>query len=319
MNDVRFISCGAKGCKYRWNWCSRTSCFKCGSKLGVSAVEPPAPRGVWSKPRGGEPGTWTEARSRCSRKWNKLGNDKIETTKIPADAARAPTKVEKLITLLQAAERADAGDEIITNARNKLEEAKSERDRATPPEKMRSRLSQKIREKEATAQTAREFESACKERLQKATADLEKAKEQVGLRLNELEVLRNDLADVDAEDEEDTFSCEGEDEQLDPAFRGDIEVVQLHRRLEAAKLRHRERHASQSVEAAKDGPAADATCATQRDGDNGCMELDEESWLEGDSLAFVKEQRAAMGDDKYLQLGSLLKGKGKGVRYGPYG
>ena len=46
---------------------------------------------------------------------------------------------------------------------------------------------------------------------------------------------------------------------------------------------------------------------------------DLESWLDGDSLAFVKEQRAAMGDDKFLQLGSLLKGKGKGVRAGPYG
>ena len=34
---------------------------------------------------------------------------------------------------------------------------------------------------------------------------------------------------------------------------------------------------------------------------------DLESWLEGDSLAFVKEQRAAMGDEKFLQLGSLQK------------
>ena len=46
---------------------------------------------------------------------------------------------------------------------------------------------------------------------------------------------------------------------------------------------------------------------------------DLESWLEGDSLAFVKEQRVAMGDDKFLQLGSLLKDKGRGVRAGLYG
>ena len=45
---------------------------------------------------------------------------------------------------------------------------------------------------------------------------------------------------------------------------------------------------------------------------------DLESWLEGESLAFVTEQRAAMGEQKFLQLGSLLKGKGKGVRPGPY-
>ena len=57
----------------------------------------------------------------------------------------------------------------------------------------------------------------------------------------------------------------------------------------------------------------EATAISQEDSQ------DLESWLEGDSLAFVKEQRAAMGDDKFLQLGSLLKGKGKGVRAGPYG
>jgi chromosome segregation ATPase len=57
----------------------------------------------------------------------------------------------------------------------------------------------------------------------------------------------------------------------------------------------------------------EATATSQEDSQ------DLESWLEGDSLGFVKEQRAAMGDDKFLQLGSLLKGKGKGVRAGPYG
>ena len=43
-----------------------------------------------------------------------------------------------------------------------------------------------------------------------------------------------------------------------------------------------------------------------------------ESWLRGESLAFVTGQRAAMGEQKFLQLGSLLKGKGKRVRPGPY-
>jgi chromosome segregation ATPase len=57
----------------------------------------------------------------------------------------------------------------------------------------------------------------------------------------------------------------------------------------------------------------EATATSQEDSQ------DLESWLEGDSLAFVKEQRAAMGDDKFLQLDSILKGKGKGVRAGPYG
>ena len=48
-------------------------------------------------------------------------------------------------------------------------------------------------------------------------------------------------------------------------------------------------------------------------------ELDEwAAGLEGESLEFVKAQRASMGDEKLLQLKSLLKGKGKGARPGPY-
>ena len=57
----------------------------------------------------------------------------------------------------------------------------------------------------------------------------------------------------------------------------------------------------------------EATAISQEDSQ------DLEPCLEGDSLAFVKEQRVTMGDDKFLQLGSLLKGKDKGVRAGPYG
>ena len=41
--------------------------------------------------------------------------------------------------------------------------------------------------------------------------------------------------------------------------------------------------------------------------------------LDGESQEFAKAQRASMGDEKLFQLRSLLKGKGKGVRQGPYG
>jgi hypothetical protein len=48
-------------------------------------------------------------------------------------------------------------------------------------------------------------------------------------------------------------------------------------------------------------------------------ELDEwAAGLEGESQEFVKAQRASMGDEKLLQLKSLLKSKGKGARPGPY-
>ena len=41
--------------------------------------------------------------------------------------------------------------------------------------------------------------------------------------------------------------------------------------------------------------------------------------LDGENQEFAKSQRASMGDENLLQILSLLKGKGKGVRAGPYG
>ena len=39
--------------------------------------------------------------------------------------------------------------------------------------------------------------------------------------------------------------------------------------------------------------------------------------LDGENQEFAKAQRASMGDENLLQILSLLKGKGKGVRPGP--
>ena len=41
--------------------------------------------------------------------------------------------------------------------------------------------------------------------------------------------------------------------------------------------------------------------------------------LDGENQEFAKSQRASMGDENLLQIMSLLKGKGRPVRAGPYG
>ena len=152
--------------------------------------------------------------------------------------AKTFSKVEKCLALLRAAEQAEAGEVMVEGARKQLEAARAERDSAVPPEKARAWLEQKIREQRSKADKAREAEARCKEQLQQATEDLQKATEQVGQRLNDLETLQKELANM--ADEADLY-CECEDEGLDEEFKGDVEVVRLFRRFEAAKAKHRER------------------------------------------------------------------------------
>jgi hypothetical protein len=127
---------------------------------------------------------------------------------------------------LEAAEAAELGDDIIGLLRRKVEEARKERDNTMPPEQLRSRLQQRVCAKEASLAKAHEHAELCKAELEKATVELNKRKE-------ELERLQTELAShaLDA----DEVSCEGEDEALEPEFRGCIDVVRLHRQLERAK------------------------------------------------------------------------------------
>ena len=62
---------------------------------------------------------------------------------------------------------------------------------------------------------------------------MDKATEQFSQRQSELEELQEQLAEAPfAEDE---VSYEGEDKKLEPEFRGNVDVVRLHRQLDAAK------------------------------------------------------------------------------------
>jgi hypothetical protein len=133
---------------------------------------------------------------------------------------------------------ADAGEDIVAAAQKQLDAARAERDSAIPPEKTRVRLSQKIREKESKVTKACDAENLCKERALQAAEDLQKATEHVEQRRKELDALKNELARI--AEEEDAFSCEAEDEGLPEEFKGNVEVVRLFRRFEAAKAKHRE-------------------------------------------------------------------------------
>jgi hypothetical protein len=157
------------------------------------------------------------------------------------------------LDFLRAAEKAEVGEDILTDARKRLEAARAARDSAIPPEQVRSRLQQKLRSKENVLAKARESESRCKETLQQATAKLEEASEEVAQRLRELEALQAELTKIPEEDE---FSCEGEDERLEQEFRGNVNVVRLHRQLEAEKAKARGAGGSADHQGDGDEPTA---------------------------------------------------------------
>jgi hypothetical protein len=139
--------------------------------------------------------------------------------------------VEKHLAALHEAEKAGLGEAILEAIRKELEVARVERDSALSPQKLQSRLRQKIQAKEASLGKALEA-------VEWHRAELEKATEQVGTWQQELEKLQGELRNVQPEDDE--VSCDGEDESLEPEFRSNVEVVRLHRRLEAAKASARE-------------------------------------------------------------------------------
>jgi hypothetical protein len=163
----------------------------------------------------------------------------------------AQTEVELALELLQVAEKTKAGEAFINEARRRLDEARATRDSATPPDKMRVRIERKVKAKENSLAQAREEEQRCKEAIQQATTALEKASGEAAQRLQELESLQVQLQQLPEVDE---FNCEGEDERLEHEFRGNVEVVRLHRQFEAAQRRLAE---------AKDNAAAGRSDASQ--------------------------------------------------------
>ena len=135
--------------------------------------------------------------------------------------------MEKHLAALREAENAGLGETILEAIRQELEAARPERDAALSLQKLQYWLRQKIQAKEASLEKAREA-------MEWHRAELEKATEQVGTRQQELDKLQGELRNAQSNDD-DEVSCEGENERLAPEVRRNVEIVRLHRRLEAAK------------------------------------------------------------------------------------
>jgi hypothetical protein len=186
------------------------------------------------------------------------------------------------------AEKAKMDDATIEKANARLDEARAARDRAVPRDQLRSRIERKVAAKEGSITKAREVENRCKEALQQATEGLDKATLQVAQRLSELEALQEELANADGDGE---VSCQGEDESLEEEFRGDVEVVRLHRQLEEAKNKSRERQDSQS-ESGRPRAAKVAAPTGSQEAEQVAMDLD---GLDFEGNDFNVEDLSALG------------------------
>ena len=271
MNDVRFSLCGAKGCRYRWNWCSRTTCFKCGSKLGVSAVEPPAPRGVWSKPRGGEPGTWTEAGSRRSRKWNApIHEVALDTSKGPTDAVRL---LESLRTMLPSL--ADCAE--LTALADKVDVERKAAQIAKPLSVKAKHLEQRVAHKRRTQASAQERVDKAMRTVEEAQVAVDAARVELNARNEELQALEKELAELPMEPIPEQSRTAGLP-QLPEELAGDSEAQEAIAKAQAAA------DEAQRVIAAKLQRAAPAVSAKGVSDDGSPMDLDEETTAEVDAL-----------------------------------
>ena len=235
---------------------------------------PPVPRGVWSKPQGGEPDTWTEAGSRRSRKWKAPVHDVAPaTTKGPTDAARL---LESLRTMLPSL----AGCAELTALADKVDEERKAAQVAKPLSVKAKHLEQRVAHKRRTQAEAPKRVEAAQQALESAQKHLESANSEYVARTSELQSLERDLAELPVEPQAPKF----EGMELPTELAGDEEAAQAIAKVEAAaqearalladKLRAKRSDTTASpVEPAQGGNNHDAV---ERDGDDGHMELDED-------------------------------------------
>jgi hypothetical protein len=160
--------------------------------------------------------------------------------------------VEQALKFLQAARDAGAEQDAIESAERLLAAARLARDKATPPAVARRRLEERIAAKEAALSKAKVHCKTASDAVVAAQAAGVEADRQAEERTAELAKLQAELEAIEEADDGE-FSCEEEDADLEVEFRGSVEVVRLHRQLEAAKTKVREGHA------AKVGHEGDAT------------------------------------------------------------
>ena len=140
------------------------------------------------------------------------------------------------------------------------------------------------------------------EAVEHLKVQLETSTRELGNRMAELEKLQADLA---AAPDDDEVSCEGEDEGLEPEYRGNIDVVRLHRMLEAAKasVRVGERPKMPGAPRANERPAQEGAGATAQAAES--IDMDWEGLnFEGDD--FDEEDLNGIGDA--LGIGSDVSG-----------
>ena len=128
-------------------------------------------------------------------------------------------------------------------------------------------------------------------------------------RLSELEGLQGDLANADDEEE---FSCDGEDEELESEFRGNVEVVRLHRQLLAAKI------SARASERPKDNGGGRSPKTTADDAHGPAVPTDSDldddgAWMDDEDLGQVDPNNPAPAPDANPEVLEAWRAVQKGV------
>ena len=183
--DVEFTQCGAKGCKYRWNWACRTTCFKCNAALKVPAVAPKQPGGAWGRVF---PSTdWAQPKLRDQRRQKVSPLAKDNATNLDPFT---------LLDILKKNEALSQSAEQLAAVENALLGAKA-RERANKPLSVQIRhLEEKIDHKKCTRASAQQVVDDAELALAKAQTQLQVAKEESQKRETELQNLQKDMAEL---------------------------------------------------------------------------------------------------------------------------
>ena len=186
---------------------------------------PPVPRGVWSKPQGGAPGTWTESGSHRSRKRNAPVHDvALAPTKGPTDAARL---LESLRTMLPSL----AGCAELTALVDKVAEERKAAQVAKPLSVKAKHLEQRVAHKRRTQSEAHKRVKEAQQAREAAQKHLESASSEYDARTSELQSLERDLAELPVELQAPKF----EGMELPTELAGDEEATQAIAKVEAAR------------------------------------------------------------------------------------
>ena len=185
--------------------------------------------------------------------------------------------------------------ELVKQAESKLEAARVQRDAAVAPSIRRDRAQAEVRRLETWMVAKKKTRDEVAQELAAAQTKFDKVEKELGAMQEQLGKAREDLAqaarmaaeevatDRNMDDEE--FSCDGEDEELESEFRGNVEVVRLHRQLMAARSAPRRANAPRTMEEV-DRPKPRQTTRTWRQRLDSDLE-DDGAWMDDEDLGQV--------------------------------